>query len=162
MQIKRRIITESPEALLQQYGSAILNDPRFLALKDHVQHLNSNTYDHCVAVTMRAIEIARDLKIKVNPSSLVRGSLLHDYFLYDCHGPERPFFHLTTHGAKAAKNAMRDFGINPIEADMIANHMWPIDPIHFPLCVEGWILTLADKRVSIKERFQKKSAVLDN
>ncbi|MCR5349167.1 MAG: HD family phosphohydrolase [Bacilli bacterium] len=162
MQLNRRIITESPQDLLIQYGSEITQDPRFLALKDRVHHYNSNLYDHCVAVTLCALEVAKDLQIKVDPGSLVRGCLLHDYFLYDCHAKGHPWFHMTRHGMMAAQNAMRDFGINPVEADMIANHMWPLHPFRFPLCIEGWILTLADKKVSVKERFtKKKKTVLD-
>ena len=158
MGIKRILLTLSPEEYLREYGSDILEDPRFLELKKYVQHRRSNAYDHSVNVALMALRIAKEQAIKVNPSSLVRGCLLHDYWGYDCHAKGHPRFHLIRHGNFAAKHSMADFGINPIEEDMIANHMWPLHPLRFPVCIEGWILINADKRVSWHERFDKAKA----
>ena len=96
------------------------------------------------------------MHIRVHAPALVRGCLLHDYYCYDHHGPDRPKWHWARHDLTAAENAKKDFGIDATEADMIANHMWPIHPLRFPVCVEGWILILADKKVAAKERFKKK------
>ncbi len=150
--MERTLITEPAETLLLRYGEDILSSPSFLKLKDYRHHENSNTYDHCVAVTLEAINFARKMHIKVIPSVLVRGCLLHDYYLYDHHGETRPRWHWTRHGVIAANNAIRDFHISAQEADMIANHMWPLHPLRFPFCVEGWILVLADKKVAIRDR----------
>ncbi len=159
---ERRIITEPPEKLLLEFGSEILSSPRFLKLKNVTQHMRSNTYDHSVKVTLKALHLAKKMKVHVHPSALVRGCLLHDYFLYDPHGADKKRFHLRFHGIRAAKNAMRDFGINTVETDMIMNHMWPLHPFRFPICVEGWLLILADKQVSCTERFDTNPIVIDN
>ena len=160
--MERARIEEPAEKLLIQYGSDILNNPSFLRLKNVTHHANTNVYDHSVRVTLRALNLARDMRIKVHAPSLVRGALLHDYYCYDPHAPGHPWLHLAHHGIRAAKNAMRDFGINEIEADMIVNHMWPIPPFRFPSSNEGWILTLADKLVSVKERFSHKEKTLED
>ena len=53
--------------------------------------------------------------------SLVRGALLHDYFLYDWHIPDESHkWHGVTHAGDALKNARRDFELNEIEQDMIS------------------------------------------
>ena len=156
MAFQRTLLRGTPEEYLKKYGSDILEDPRFLVLKTHTQHHNTTAYDHAVTVTLKALDIAIEQGLKVDAASLVRGSLLHDYWGYDCHAKGHPKFHLIRHDLRAAKKAMEDFGVNPIEADMIANHMWPLHPHRFPTCIEGWILVIADKKVSVRERFNKK------
>ena len=159
--MKRTYITEPPETVLLRYGQDILSSASFLKLKNYRHHEKSNTYDHSVAVTLEALSFARNMRIKVSPSTLVRGCLLHDYYLYDQHSEDRPKWHWSRHGIYAAQNAMRDFHVSATEADMIAHHMWPLHPFRFPLCVEGWILILADKKVAVKDRLQADSAALN-
>ena len=156
VKIQRALITESPEALLAQYGDDIMHSAKFLQMKQYRQHRNSTAYDHSVQVAITAIQMAKKRKLQVDAKSLVRGCLLHDYWCYDCHAKGHPGWHLFLHGIRAAKNAEQDFGINFLEADMITNHMWPLHPFRFPISVEAWLLCLADKKVSILERFPKK------
>ena len=162
MSIERSIITEDPLELLLRYGRDILKHPKFLHLRDYKQHQRSTTYDHCIAVTLAALTTAKRRRFKVNAKILVRGCLLHDYFLYDCHQKGHPKWHWFFHGVHAAMNALHDFNINEVEADMIANHMWPLHPLRFPVHPEGWLLVYADKKVAIKDAFGVKRRTTAN
>ena len=151
MKTLRTYIIGTPMDLVKRHGRDILDDPRFLALRENRHHGHTTTYDHCLHVTLIALEIAKEKSIKVDVRSLVRGSLLHDYYCYD--NDHKPKKHLRTHGQLAAKNAERDFGINGVEHDVICNHMWPIHPFLSPLTREGWLCCLADKIASCREYF---------
>ena len=72
--------------------------------------------------------------------------------LYDWHA--RPKGHRPygfTHAKTALDNAERDFQINPIEAEMIRCHMFPMNILRIPHHRESIILCLADKTVASKE-----------
>lgn len=84
---------------------------------------------------------------------MIRGALLHDYFLYDWHEPHHGL-HGYTHASLALRNAAQDFAISPIEADVIKKHMWPLN-IKPPRYREAMIVTIADKICSAKEVFGK-------
>ena len=98
-----------------------------------------------------ALELARRLRLKVDEDSLVRGALLHDYFLYDWHepDPDRPL-HGFYHPKAALKNARRDYGVNAREEDIILHHMFPLT-LSPPRTKEGLLVCLADKLCAIKE-----------
>ena len=80
--------------------------------------------------------------------------MLHDYFLYDWHdwdnGEHR--LHGFTHGNTAVRNAVRDFRLNHVERDSIANHMFPLTP-RPPRYIEGYLVTMADKISATRETF---------
>jgi len=85
-------------------------------------------------------------QIRLEPKSLVRGALLHDYFLYDWHEKDASHkWHGFHHAKKACENAARDIpDLNEIEKDMIKCHMFPLNIVP-PKYMEGWILCCADK-----------------
>ena len=149
----RQLITGPVEDYLQEYGKDILESESFLSLKTHMHHFRSNTYAHCVAVTIKALSFAKKMRIPVHIPTLVRGCLLHDYYLYNHRNEERIKWHLLKHPAIAAENAKRDFNLNSLGVDMILGHMWPINPFYIPVTREGWILLYSDKIVSIRDRF---------
>ena len=158
MKDKRRIITEEPEELLHRYGDDILQSESFQKMKNYNHHRHSNTYAHCIAVTLRALAYCKRKKKKVDPEALVRGCLLHDYYLYNHRTSERIKWHLFRHPLFAARNAKRDFNVDKTVEHMIKSHMWPLTPFHIPACRESWILMNADKAVSYWERFPKRAA----
>lgn len=129
----------------------IINSDMFKREKQFLQHGSTTVYEHSIAVTFMALNIARKLKIKVNEESLIKGSLLHDYFLYDWHVSDPSHrWHGFTHARFSHDNAMRDFGLNEIEENMILSHMFPLGgPL--PKYKESWILTCADKYCATKE-----------
>ena len=48
-------------------------------------------------------------KLNCDKGSLVRGALLHDYFLYDWHQPHKEYgLHGFTHPSTALRNAVQD------------------------------------------------------
>ena len=105
----------------------------------------------CAIGSRKALELADRHHIQVDRRSLVRGALLHDYFLYDWHDPDpshrwHGFFHPQT----ALKNAERDFSVGDTERDMIAHHMFPLVP-RPPRCRESALLCLADKLCALRE-----------
>ena len=51
----------------------------------YIQHGTTSTLDHCIAVAYVSFAMAKKLNIHCDYNSLIRGALLHDYFLYDWH-----------------------------------------------------------------------------
>ncbi len=138
-------------------GKDIILSPEAQVMKDFIQHGETTVFEHCVAVAKYSLLIAyfleRVFKISVDKDSLVRGALLHDYFLYDWHikGQARGL-HGFTHPAVAKENASRDFDLNDIEKDIIAKHMFPLTPF-LPRHRESFIVSLADKWCATAETF---------
>ena len=95
---------------------------------------------------MRKIKIiAEFLHLSVNRKVLIRGALLHDYFLYDWHNPDNGHrLHGFSHPYTSLKNAKRDYSITKREADIIVKHMFPLTIVP-PQTKEAWIVCLADK-----------------
>lgn len=139
--------------LIHRVVSDVKQDERshFKQTRNYVQHGNTSVMKHCIDVAVVSCQIAKKLHIKVDKRALIRGALLHDYFLYDwhekggghqLHGFKHPFF--------ALKNASRDFELNDIEKNVIVRHMFPLVPIP-PACREAWIVCMADKYCSTRE-----------
>jgi len=149
---KRKKIRE----VLKKHGHEILNSHSFLKSHGFIQHGDMSVYEHSVNVADRALRINRFLHAKCSERELVRGALLHDYFLYDWHidgkdkGNIHPKLHGFFHPSTALKNANRDFILTDREKDIIKKHMWPLTIVP-PLCREAWIVTLADKYCSTME-----------
>jgi len=139
--------------LIMKYGSDIINSPGMRLEKRFIQHGNVTCYDHSLSVTYMSIWIATKLKIKVDMRSLIRGALLHDYFLYDWHIPDKSHrLHGFHHANTALKNAKRDFTINEIEENIILTHMFPLN-LRIPKYRESVIVNLADKICALCEVF---------
>lgn len=138
------------------YGADILDSREYKKSNDFIQHGDTTTHDHMISAALVCLKIARALHLHCDEQSLVRGALLHDYFLYDWHAPRatRPPRHPTRHGTYALKNAAEIFTINPTEAEMLTEHMFPLT-LKWPHHKETWILTIADKACSFKEAFTK-------
>lgn len=131
--------------IVKYYGNDILEHDRMQLEKKFIQHGDYSVYEHSVSVAIYCLRIAYYLNIDVDIRSLVRGALLHDYFLYDWHvyNPENKG-HATLHAGRALKNATEDFELNDIEKNMIYCHMFPVN-LRLPKYKEGWILCMADK-----------------
>ena len=72
---------------LLKYGADILYSPGMQLEKEFLQHGDVSVFAHSVAAACTCLLFARllrkYLKIRLNERALVRGALLHDYFLYD-------------------------------------------------------------------------------
>lgn len=130
---------------------------RFELTKHFIQHGNISVYSHCVSVAVMSIRIARFFGIKIDRKSLIRGALLHDYFLYDWHNEDGGThkWHGFTHPRTALENAQQDFSLSKVESDIIVHHMFPLVPIP-PQSREAWIVCLSDKICAVRETLFKR------
>lgn len=126
---------------------------RIAQCRSFIQHGRTSVLDHCKNVAMLSLALSSELELSVDRVALVRGALLHDYFLYDWHeGGLR--FHGFTHPYSALKNALQDYSLNETEKDIIVRHMFPLTPIP-PVTKEGWIVCIADKICTVWEFFNR-------
>ena len=101
-------------------------------MEKFTQHGDTSCLLHTIAVAYYSIKIAEFFGIKYKKRDLIRGALLHDYFLYDWHDGEK-------------ERSIHGF-----------THMFPLTVIP-PTCREGWIVCLADKYCSLYETFKKEA-----
>ena len=145
------------ETVILKCGSDILTSPLVLASRDCVQHGSISVYTHCLMVTKYALLLAKRLGIRCNLRSLVRGALLHDFFMYDWHWEKMPDevkrkgLHGFTHPGTAARNAKKYFNVSRKVYDIINCHMFPLTLTRMPKSTEGWLVCLADKYCSTLE-----------
>lgn len=141
------------ETELRRYASDILHSENFDSSKNNMQHGTISVKEHSIQVARQSILISDMLKIKHNRRDLVRGALLHDYFLYDWHhvDKENPHrLHGFHHPARALKNAEQEYELTELQREIIKKHMWPLTIIP-PTCREAWVVTVADKYCSFLE-----------
>ncbi len=121
-------------------------------MKEYVQHGRVSTYEHSERVAEMSYMINHFLHLHADEERLLRGAMLHDFFLYDWHkGSGEPGMHGFTHAERARKNAKKHFNIDKKEEEIIGSHMWPLNITRVPNCREAWIVCLADKLVSLRE-----------
>jgi uncharacterized protein len=128
----------------------ILGTPEMQSTKGFVQHGKVSVFSHSVAVAEYSCRFARKLRLKVDFHSLVRGALLHDFFLYDWHD-DWDLLHGFKHPRMALANASEKFALNKTERNIIRKHMWPMTLINIPTCREAWLVCLVDKYCSLLE-----------
>lgn len=142
---------EKAVRLVRRYGGDILRSGGMQSEKRFFQHGNVSVYDHSFAVAVLCVRLADALPFRVHMRSLVRGALLHDYFLYDWHVPDESHkWHGIFHPTTACRNASRDFRLGAIEKNMILSHMFPLNT-NLPRCRESMILWVADKLCAVLE-----------
>lgn len=153
MNRNKKVNTQEIRNAIREHGADILKHPHFLSSARNIQHGDVSVMKHCLKVAYAAAWLNRKLRIRCQEKDLIRGALLHDYFLYDWHDSSREDFnplHGFFHPGVALKNARRDFNLTDREADIIYKHMWPMT-IRLPRCREAWVVTAADKYISTLE-----------
>ena len=151
---QREKTVQEMKKLILLHGRDILSAQGMQQEKKFMQHGKMSVFEHSVGVALVSLMLAEKLNMKVDTKSLVRGSLLHDYFLYDWHDPHPEMgLHGFTHAKTAMENACRDFDLNEIEKDMIARHMFPLN-LKPPKYRESRILCVADKMAAACETFR--------
>ncbi len=124
---------------------------RLSQTKYHMQHGDVPVYKHCLAVAVCSLKLADFWKLDIDSDSLIRGALLHDYFLYDWHDSSVCLnWHGFVHPKKALANAQEDFDLNDLEKDIIVHHMFPLN-LSPPRSKEAWLVCIADKLCAITE-----------
>lgn len=121
-------------------------------MKKYIQHGQTSTFDHSLQVAKLSLWISRRLHLRCDEQALVRGAMLHDFFLYDWHEKEPSHkWHGFYHPKKAMENAIQHFKIGKMEQQIIRCHMWPLTLFRIPSSREGWIVCMTDKYCSIRE-----------
>ncbi len=139
--------------LIQENAKDILRSNNFRKSNDYVQHGTMSVGRHSLDVARYSVTLSKKLGIRCNQKDLVRGALLHDYFLYDWHNRNRENYsplHGFYHPEIALKNAEKEYVLTDRQREIIRKHMWPLTPIP-PMCKEAWIVTAADKYCSLLE-----------
>ena len=133
-------------------GRDILASDEMQSTRRYIQHGHVSVYEHSLKVTDMCLTLADAMRIRTDRRSLIRGALLHDFFLYDWHSDEKWHrLHGYTHASRALANAMGRFKLSRCERDMIYSHMFPLNLTHIPHCRESILLCAADKIVSTAE-----------
>ena len=149
--------------LMKQYGDDIMRSDNFKSTRNYVQHGTIPVRRHCLDVAHHSLAINRKLRIHCQEKDLVRGALLHDYFLYYWHDKNRENYqslHGFYHPGIALKNAKKEYKLTPREQDIIKKHMWPLTVVP-PLCREAWVVSMADKYCSLLETLHVRKGTAD-
>lgn len=150
---KRQITALELRAEIKLRGAEILRTEGMRSGKTFIQHGDVSVYEHCINVAFLSLYLARRFDLPVDRRSLVRGALLHDYFLYDWHEDDPSHrLHGFHHAHRALKNACRDFMLNKKEKDIIAKHMFPLN-LRPPRYKESALVCAADKCCALLETF---------
>ena len=116
-------------------------------MKRFCQHGRVSTYEHCESVARASAAIDRIFHLHSDPETLLKGAMLHDFFLYDWRQKDSqpiPGHHATVHPVAALANAEKYVEVDDIMRDCILHHMWPTAKGR-PITKEGMIVSLADK-----------------
>ncbi len=159
MSVRKEVI----ERMIARYGGDILRSEGMQREKGFTQHGSISVYAHSKRVAQMSLRIAIALGragVRIDRRSLVRGALLHDYFLYDWHERKcsirRPLkMHGFTHAGEALRNAERDFALTRRERDIIEKHMFPLN-IRPPRFRESLIVSCADKICAVTETVRRR------
>ena len=149
--MKKHPITKNNLAALRRTLLQLHREGSFAQSQGFIQHGSTSVYAHSLAVAYFSLWLAERMKVRCHRRDLMKGALLHDYFLYDWHKPDPSHrLHGFTHPGQACKNAVRDYQVNPRIQNIISRHMFPLVPVP-PTCREAWIVCLADKTCALAE-----------
>lgn len=151
------MITQEEYDYFKSVVKEIVNNDNFKKMREIKQHRFTNCYEHSINVATKCFIFAKRKNIKIDVKSLVRGALLHDFYLYDWRENKKKYkFHAYTHPSVALENAVKEFGeLNNIERDIILSHMWPVTFFKFPKYKESFLVCFSDKICALKEVFGK-------
>lgn len=130
----------------------IIEHPEYQKRKNYEHHDKISVYEHSIAVARMAYDMAQAFHLDAEDTAIA--GVLHDFYETPLNLQEkRPFFekHAFTHGKNAYQNAKKYFPtfLNDKIKDSIEAHMFPIT-LNPPKYLEGWIITIADKLVSLE------------
>lgn len=131
----------------------ILMSDEFQKRKNFKHHGNISVYDHSLAVSKKAYILAK--KLNKDYKSAAIGGLLHDFYTHPWQEKHEKQKFFKQHGFTHAKDALKNSYIyfpylmnNKID-NIILRHMFPLNKVP-PKYMESWIVTLADKYVSLE------------
>ncbi len=133
----------------------IVSTKEFRGMKRYRHHIKGSVYDHSIKVAYFCYKHHQRFGTDIDLRELVRGALLHDFYLYDWHDwiPGHRL-HLFTHPRLALRNALEKYpDLTERERDMIRNHMFPVTPWLLPRTRAGWLICLYDKVAALSDYF---------
>lgn len=150
---RKKKLRQKIDARIRRDGSDILQSANHLSTRRHIQHGTMTVREHTIRVAEYSLLFKEILKIRCNTRDLVRGALLHDYFLYDWHDKDHvkiQNLHGIFHPGISLQNAEKEYFLTDRQRDIISKHMWPLT-LTPPACREAWLVTAADKYCSLME-----------
>ncbi|SFG16337.1 uncharacterized protein SAMN04487761_10663 [Lachnospiraceae bacterium C7] len=149
--MEKEVTWQQIEELMCEVAMDLNANTQFLKTREFIQHGDISVYEHCIMVMEKSAKLAYTLKLDVDYEKMLRGALLHDYFLYDWHDNDPSHrLHGFSHPKKACENAKRDANISKMEEDIIKHHMFPLTIVP-PKSKEAWIVCMADKMSATME-----------
>lgn len=139
----KRVLTREDKAFFFSCVKKLNEETSFMQLRTYKHHLHTNTYYHSVAVAYVSFYLCRLFRWQCDEEKLIYAALLHDYFLYDCHDGTRSK-HFITHAKVSLENAIRDWEIDELQANIIRRHMFPCTLIP-PKYKESVLVNVVDK-----------------
>ena len=129
----------------------VKKESRLQETDQYLQHGVTSVYRHSLAVAYFSCYLAEKMHLKVRTREMIRGAILHYYFLYDWHEKDRRHcLHGLRHPRLAMRNACEDYELTKREKNIILRHMFPLTVVP-PTCREAWIVCLADKICAVLE-----------
>ena len=131
----------------------ILKHDEFQKRKTYKHHHKITVYEHSLAVSKIAYEMAK--KLNLDYKSVAIGALLHDFYTTPWQNRVYEHTFLESHGFTHAKDALLNAHkyfpelMNDKIDDMILRHMFPLNKVP-PKYKESWVVTIADKYVSLE------------
>ncbi len=150
------------DAYFIEVAKEIIESDIYMKMKDYCAHGNISVYEHSLYVAEYAYLYAKKKGLDLDYKSLIRGALLHDFYLYDWHrSGEGHKLHGFRHPFFAYRNAKKHFSINDIEGNIIKAHMFPIVFWCIPRYKETWVVIKADRHCAYYETMKKKELIFE-
>ena len=154
---QRRINAEQSVSEARQILDDLSRNETVRQMCRYRQHGGVSTFDHCRNVAGMSLRMNRRFHLHSDEAALVRGAMLHDFYLYDWHMPDPSHrLHGFCHPERAARNDVSYFNAGVKEQQIIRSHMWPLTLTKIPRCREAWIVCLADKCCAVTETLFRK------
>jgi uncharacterized protein len=151
------MILDSEFEFSDAIASPLINQAEYQSMKNYRAHGQVSVYDHSLFVAERAYLYAKKRHLDLDYTSLVRGALLHDYYLYDWHKKHKGHrLHGFCHPAWALHNALLAYDLNPTERDIIRNHMFPLTLFHWPHSKEARLVSKMDHKEARVEMHEQR------
>lgn len=138
----------------------LLNNPEIRRMAGYEQHKGNTTLQHALNVAVISFKIASRLGWDIDEKTLARGSILHDFYLYNIRETGMSDYrHGVSHPEKALENARELLPLSFKEENIIRSHMWPLTLFHPPRSREAVAVMLADKYCAVREMVFRKHTV---
>lgn len=132
----------------------IVEHPEFQKRKNFLHHEGESVFDHVLEVSYYSYIFCKENGYDYKSAAI--GGILHDFYFkpwQNCKKEKKPFFklHGFVHAKEALENSRKFFPeyLTPKIENIIVRHMFPLN-IMPPRYKEAWVVTMIDKRVSLR------------